>query len=848
MSKRARTPRDNGVSASEGIETPITKQERLLPKHDLCSNCQEIDFRAGWAKAVSHFSGLQLNDPRRAPGKVILNDKSFVVFHDGLCIQQLDSPLSQPSSCRLCELFRGVRVEAEGSEKRYKLMAYSSTDSAFCSMARLPHDKFLVDIFLAIVPDYPDLAIGDHLHKWIYEDIPASGAIFRSGLEQPPSSHLVMLPRKVPNQVCFNTLKRWDTYCKEYHGPSCSPGIPPGKIERAFRLIDCFQDPADPQEYPWGTPYVALSYVWGNKSDRQMWPWPVTIRDAVTITKQMGRRYLWVDQFCIDQKNIQEVAYLMSKMAAIYQYADFVLIAAAGTNDSYGLPGVGYRARISQPSVSLDHRSTSPSENLICTGPDPRNEIMASCYWQRGWTYQEAVLGTRRLAFTDVQAYWECQCMAVHESLEYPLDVSHVEKENAMVMAGYLRGGIFKGPEFSGGSQLDMSDEGAMILCADMDRDIYFGFEVAQQNPMRSRLRGLAEHIREFTGRDLTDGKDSLKAFDGIGQWYNSPDLKLQLILGIPVYYGPTSGGRSGAQMTFAFSVSSWHHRLPNEGSSFVSEDHIRRRHLPSWTWAGWKGKVSWKMPLRQEHAPIMCEMATGNPPVDKIWAADISLDSDNLGSTSPRCRIRLREATGADYFRSSETMVYLTIHDAWILRFFDITQRVDQHSLQGIDFQHVNEVGRPGEAKIACDRPNWDQHRLEMKHVTNRPKQKGRLVSIFTSEDMTREEWSRRHKTGELLSVLVWAGRTPCTSNVGHPKHGVAKFLTLKKVEKALAGLCSSPSAVPVWERVGCFQFGLVGHPNCELTKYETMEDIIEKWLPVRRYSDGGAKDIVLQ
>jgi hypothetical protein len=174
-------------------------------------------------------------------------------------------------------------------------MAYLSTDSALCSKAHFPHDELWGVIFLAVVPDHPYLGIDDHLHRWIYEDIPASGAIFQGGPEeQPPRDQLVMRPRKVGSQVCFDTLKTWDTYCKTNHGPSCSPGIPLGTIERrAFRLIDCSQDPADPKEYPWGTPYVALSYVWGDKrKDKQMWPWPATIRDAVTVTKQMGRRYL----------------------------------------------------------------------------------------------------------------------------------------------------------------------------------------------------------------------------------------------------------------------------------------------------------------------------------------------------------------------------------------------------------------------------------------------------------------------------------------------------------------------------------------------------------------------------
>lgn len=71
-----------------------------------------------------------------------------------------------------------------------------------------------------------------------------------------------------------------------------------GTIERAFRLIDCFKDPPIVEDQPWGTAYVALSYVWGpGKED-----WPKTVLDAVAVTREMGQQYLWVDRLCINKK------------------------------------------------------------------------------------------------------------------------------------------------------------------------------------------------------------------------------------------------------------------------------------------------------------------------------------------------------------------------------------------------------------------------------------------------------------------------------------------------------------------------------------------------------------------
>jgi hypothetical protein len=248
---------------------------------------------------------------------------------------------------------------------------------------------------------------------------------------------------------------------------------------------------------------VALSYTWGDTAeDLAMWPWPATTSDATSVTNKLGYRYLWVDSHCIDQDDNEEKACPVSKMAPIYEYADLVIVAAAGSGASYGLPGAGSKARKRQLSVIISGDSTESSEYLISAGPDPRNEIFSSFYWQRGWTYQEAILGRRRLAFTDHQAYWECRCMAAHESIEYQLDAVHEVNGSSRVMAKFLRGGVFNGPEFSAGSTVNTSKkEGDLILSEDMDRKVHYGFEVAQNSSLRSRLRGLAEHIREFTGR-----------------------------------------------------------------------------------------------------------------------------------------------------------------------------------------------------------------------------------------------------------------------------------------------------------------------------------------------------------
>ena len=83
------------------------------------------------------------------------------------------------------------------------------------------------------------------------------------------------------------------------------------------------------------------------------------------------------------------------------------------------------------------------------------------------------------------------------------------------------------------------------------------------------------------------------------------------------------------------------------------------------------------------------------------------------------------------------------------------------------------------------------------------------------------------KHFSGELMSVLVFAGRDP------QIRHGRAKFLTIRKVQE--------PVEAVRWERIGIVQLIV---SDQELSKYrtKTSETMLEK-LPVKR----GEADLVI-
>ena len=59
---------------------------------------------------------------------------------------------------------------------------------------------------------------------------------------------------------------------------------------------------------------------------------PRTIRDIVSVCRQLGQQYLWVDALCIIQDNAADKMAQIPRMADIYSGA-LLVISAAGTAD-----------------------------------------------------------------------------------------------------------------------------------------------------------------------------------------------------------------------------------------------------------------------------------------------------------------------------------------------------------------------------------------------------------------------------------------------------------------------------------------------------------------------------------
>jgi hypothetical protein len=192
---------------------------------------------------------------------------------------------------------------------------------------------------------------------------------------------------------------------------------------------------------PYPNRYIALSYCWGpqtlkpfatttsaNIKDRKLGipleQLPQTFQDAITITRGLGIRYLWIDALCILQGHDSEAKADWSresmKMADVYGGAYVTIAAANASNVHEGflrrkIPKEAYQMKLGLMSIqdpSIRGTVSLSTRNSFC-------QSMDEPLYHRGWTLQERILSPRVLICNKDQYAWECQCRTETESGEH---------------------------------------------------------------------------------------------------------------------------------------------------------------------------------------------------------------------------------------------------------------------------------------------------------------------------------------------------------------------------------------------------------------------------------------------
>ncbi|KAH7186204.1 heterokaryon incompatibility protein-domain-containing protein [Fusarium flagelliforme] len=332
-------------------------------------------------------------------------------------------------------------------------------------------------------------------------------------------------------------IKSWLKHCTQSH-LSCKPNIGGSEFVRGLQVIDC--ETGETIEAPGRCNYFALSYVWGKPAQPQSpgasgnpeggaTEWPKVVHDAVEVTRSLGERYLWVDKYCIDQDEGPLKDEQIAQMDKIYSGALLTLVAAAGEDSSYGLPGIGIKERIPMERFNIDNVA------IIQMPPHLSAQISGSTWAERGWTYQEGYLSPRRLIFTDYEVAYLCNTMLCTESVKKPEMLSKSEME--------------------------------------AETSNFLGIIPSTTVPKSKLWHQLkAKQLPNYTRRKLTKTSDSINAVLGLFRTLKTSGIRQ--LHGIPIRRDPASG-----RVVFYLA---WHHDVLAK----------RCPGFPSWSWSGWIGGI----------------------------------------------------------------------------------------------------------------------------------------------------------------------------------------------------------------------------------------------------------------
>jgi hypothetical protein len=451
-------------------------------------------------------------------------------------------------------LFEAVALKSEyGPKYGFQLRIFSAR-SRFRGMPLTGHQR--PNVALAIVPGQVKRDFGLGMRK----QLPDTGFVLSKSISVDSQRPAVEGAVVNQAQVDFDRLGAWLRYCDGLHQESCGLRRNARGLSVPLKCIDCVS--REILQIHGHVDYFALSYVWGtsasascNNEESRNASLPLkgvsqVITDAMAVVIALGKQYLWVDQYCVEQhehtvRNVQ-----VQEMDKIYAGAYATIVACAGSNADYGLPGVSRARSWRQTSA------TTAEYELLSTLPSFSYAIKDTVWITRGWTYQEAILSRRCLFFTELQVYLTCLETECSEAVAVQ-STSERRKINVERGSGMLNAEIFQG---------------------------------SHRNMDGPLLRKFADHVKEYSGRSFKYDSDILNALRGL-----LTRLPFYTYYGIPIarYDEPRQlQSKDCFNIGFARGLFWLPKYISNISATRTSLS--RRTGFPSWSWVGWKGQVDY--------------------------------------------------------------------------------------------------------------------------------------------------------------------------------------------------------------------------------------------------------------
>ncbi|KAG0646494.1 Serine threonine-kinase [Hyphodiscus hymeniophilus] len=255
-------------------------------------------------------------------------------------------------------------------------------------------------------------------------------SICRTRLNNYPQSFQIGFPKllTIKSAAYFDVLRGWLEDCNKH--AECSSNITT-PTRYPTRMIDVGQVGSHKvylcETAEWEVPrkaiseYIALSHPWGGTMSNDHFcttnsnihdrvhkgmlvdDLPDTFKHAVTVTRELDTRYLWIDSLCIIQGDDGDFKDEAQHMESVFSSALCVIAASRATGTSAGF----LMERRDRRFVKIGEAGASPF--YVCEAIDDfQHDVIDGALNKRGWVLQERALARRTIYFTETQTYWEC--------------------------------------------------------------------------------------------------------------------------------------------------------------------------------------------------------------------------------------------------------------------------------------------------------------------------------------------------------------------------------------------------------------------------------------------------------
>ena len=239
-------------------------------------------------------------------------------------------------------------------------------------------------------------------------------------------------------------------------------------------------------------------------------------RDAISITRALDLRYLWIDALCIMQDSPEEWESETAKIPGYFTQSELCIAATLSPNPQHGIlyPRMiaGESVKLSSEAEDLGVRSIAgdvlsiiPLRGLMNPWPPARPPIANQPLNKACKTLQERLFSKRIVHFTEQQMVWQCQTCLIGEDGQIGEDRGKVSRNMVSLLGSPLR---------------PRSQEIAGVNDSEHFRDPELDFILGESYSLDEALIDIRWYdiLYEYTKLSISDPSKLLPYFSGVAE------------------------------------------------------------------------------------------------------------------------------------------------------------------------------------------------------------------------------------------------------------------------------------------------------------------------------------------